>query len=113
MSAVGSLGPWSTFGLALVLNVRPKAILLSAAAALSLRGDDLSNGETAIAIGVYTVVSASTVAVPIIASFVSPAKTERSLVRARSWLDANSRIVSILIFIMIGVVIIGNGLTRL
>jgi hypothetical protein len=113
LSAVGSLGPWSALGLAFVLNLRPKAILLAAAAGLSLRGDDLTVGETAIVIGVYTVISASAVAIPIIASLVAPEKTGRWLVRARAWIAENNRIVSILILIMIGVVIIGNGLTHL
>lgn len=113
LSAVGSLGPWSALGLAFVLNLRPKAILLSVAAGLSLRGDDLTVGETWIVIGVYTVISASSVAIPIIASLVAPQRTEKWLVGARAWVAANNRIVSILIMIMVGVVIIGNGLTRL
>lgn len=113
LSAVGSLGPWPAFGLAVALNLRPKAFLLSAAAALSLRGDDLTVAATSIVIGVYTIVSASTVAVPIVASLVRPQRTESWLVSARTWLTTNNRIVSILIMLMIGVVIIGNGLTRL
>lgn len=113
LSAVGSLGPWSAFGLALVLNVRPKAILLSAAAGLSVRGDELTGAEAAIVVCVYVVISASTVVVPIIASLVQPDKTERRLVRTREWIAANNRTVSVLILILIGVVIVANGLTRL
>ncbi|MFF1875781.1 GAP family protein, partial [Kitasatospora herbaricolor] len=113
LSAVGSLGPWSAFGLALLLNIRPKAILLSIAAGLSVRGDDLTVGEATIVVIVYVVVAASTVSVPIIASLIQPDKTERRLVRTREWIATNNRIVSILILILIGVVIIGNGLARL
>ena len=108
-----SMGPWSAFGLAFILNLRPKAILLSAATGLSIRGDDLSVTEAAIVIGVYTIVSASTVAALIVASLVRPEKTDEQLVRMRTWITENNRIVTILILIMIGVVIIGNGLTRL
>ena len=107
------MGPWSAFGLAFILNLRPKAILLSAATGLSIRGDDLSVTESAIVIGVYTIVSASTVASLIVASLVRPEKTETQLVRMRTWIAENNRIVTILIMIMVGVVIIGNGLTRL
>jgi hypothetical protein len=113
LSGVGRLRPWRAFGLALLLNIRPKAILLSAAAGLSIRGDHLPTAETAIVIVVYTVVSASAVAFPVISSLVAPTKTRAGLVSARSWIAENSRIVGVLILIIIGVVIIGNGLARL
>jgi hypothetical protein len=86
---------------------------LSAAAGLSLRGEDLSVTETSVVIAVYTIVAASTVAVPIVASLVRPRQTERWLVRARAWISANNRIISILIMMLIGVVIVGSGLSRL
>ena len=54
LSAVGSFGPWSAFGVAFALNVRPKGLLLAIAAGLALRGDGISAGEAAIAIGIYT-----------------------------------------------------------
>lgn len=113
LSAVSSLGPWSALGLAFVLNLRPKGILLGAAAGLSLRGDDLSFGAAAIVIGVYTVISASTVAGPVIATLVAPERAEKWLIPTRNWLTANNRLISILIMIMVGVVIIGSGLVRL
>ncbi len=112
LRAVGSLGPWASFGLAFVLNLRAKALLLSAAAGLAMRGDDLAVGQTAIVLGVYTLISVSTVAVPIVATLLAPGKTEKWLVATRAWIAKNNRIVTILIMIMIGVVVIGNGLTR-
>jgi hypothetical protein len=113
LSAAGSLGPWSAFGLALILNIRPKGILLSAAAGLSIRGDDLTVQATAIVIVIYTVISASAVAVLIIASLVNPTRTGRWLVDAKDWVTRNNLIVSVLIMILIGTVIVGNGLARL
>lgn len=113
LSTVGTMTPRQGFGLALLLNIRPKALLLSAAGGISIRGDDLSTAEVVIVVCVYTIVSASAVAVPVIASLAAPVKTERRLVAARSWIADNSRIVSVVILILIGVVIIGNGLARL
>ncbi|GAB3121015.1 GAP family protein [Glaciibacter psychrotolerans] len=113
LSAVGSLGPWSCFGLAFVLNLRPKALLLAAAAGLAMRGDQLSLGSTAIVVAVYVVISATTVVGPIVATLFAPNKTQGWLQHARAWIEHNSRIVTILIMLMIGVVIIGDGLTRL
>ncbi|WP_345761170.1 GAP family protein [Diaminobutyricibacter sp. McL0608] len=113
LEAVSSFGPWSSLGFALLLNVRPKAILLSAAAGLSLRGDGLSPGEVAVVVLIYTLVAASTVAIPIIARLVAPRRTEIPLVNARKWLEANNRIVSALILVLVGFVVIADGLTRL
>ena len=112
LRAVGSMRPWPALGFALLLNIRPKALLLAAAAGLSLRGDSLSTGEMAIVISVYTVVSASSVATPVVASLVAPGRTDKQLERARVWISANTTIVSVVIMLMIGVVIVGSGLTR-
>ena len=109
---VGSMRAMSAFGFAAVLNVRPKALLLSAAAGLSLRADPLTGGELAFVIAAYTVVTASSVAAPVIASLVAPGSTEKQLVRARVWIATNSGIISVVIMLMIGVVIVGSGLTR-
>ncbi|HEY2558052.1 MAG TPA: GAP family protein [Diaminobutyricibacter sp.] len=113
LNAVSSFGPWSSFGFALLLNVRPKAILLSAAAGLALRGDGLTPGDVAVVILIYTLVAASTVAIPIIARLVAPDRTEMPLVHARKWLEENNRVVSALILVLVGFVVIADGLTRL
>jgi hypothetical protein len=113
LKTVGSFGALPAFGFGFALNVRPKALLLGAAAGLSLRADTLTPAEVVIAIAIYTVISASTVAAPIVASLIAPAATERRLVAARRWIARNSMIVTTLIMLMVGVVIIGNGLTRL
>jgi hypothetical protein len=113
LRAVGAIRPWEAFGLAFVMNLRPKAILLSAAAGLSLRTERVTFGEAAIALAVFTVVAASTVAVPVLYAWIAPGKAEPRLITARDWIAKNSRIVTLLILVMIGVVIIGSGLTRL
>lgn len=113
LASVGLLGPWSSFGFGVVLNLRPKSILLSAAAALSVAGGGLTVGQAGVVIAIYTALSASTVAIPVIGAIVSPVKAEAWLHGARAWLARNNRTVTILILLMIGVVIVGNGLTRL
>jgi Sap, sulfolipid-1-addressing protein len=113
LRAVGSLGRWPAFGLAFGLNLRPKALLLAAAVGLSLRGDMLDATTTTIVLAVYVVISASTVAIPVVSTLLAPTKTERWLVSTRDWLARNSRLITIIIMILIGVVIAGDGLTRL
>ncbi len=109
----GELGPWEALGLALLLNVRPKALLLAIAAGLTIRADADSLTDAAVAIGIYTVIACSTVAVPIVATLVAPARMEPRLVATRTWLIANGEALGAVIGIVIGVVIVGMGIARL
>lgn len=110
LNAVGSFGPWSSFGVAFALNVRPKGLLLAIAAGLALRADDLSLAEAAIAIAIYTLVGCSTVAVPIIVTLAGPERMEPRLVSAKEWIARNHGVITAIILVMIGVVIIGTGI---
>ena len=113
LNAVGSFGPWAAFGVAFALNLRPKGLLLAIAAGLALRGDGVSATEALIAILIYTIVGASTVAVPIIVTLAAPERMEPRLVSMKDWLARNSSSVTAVILFVIGVVIIGTGLGRL
>ena len=62
LKSSGSLGPWSSLGLALVLNIRPKALLIAVAAGLTVRADADTLTDAVIALAIYTVIAASTVA---------------------------------------------------
>ncbi|MEU1971304.1 GAP family protein [Microbacterium sp. NPDC019599] len=108
-----TLGPWSSFGLALVLNFRPKALLIAAAAGLTLRADVTSPTDMLVAIALYTVIGASTVAVPIIAMSASPERMEPRLINSRDWLTRNGEVITSIILLLIGAVVIGMGLGRL
>lgn len=107
------LGPWQAFGVAIILNLRPKALLLAIAGGLTIRGDASSTTNALIAIIIYTVIGSSTVVVPIIATLVAPGKMEPRLTSARSWIAHNGEALTAVILIMIGVVIVGMGIARL
>ncbi|GLI28933.1 hypothetical protein ARHIZOSPH14_31750 [Agromyces rhizosphaerae] len=110
LSAVSSFGPWSSLGVALALNVRPKAILLATAAGLNIRGAELSAGESAAVIAVYTIISASSVAVPIVLTLIAPDRMTPRIVRMREWMVRNNGAVTAVIVLLIGVVVFGYGL---
>ncbi|MET4156977.1 GAP family protein [Agromyces sp. PvR057] len=112
LRSIDRIGAWQAVGLALVLNLRPKAILLAIAAGLAIRGEGLDLTATAIAVGVYVVIAASSVAVPIIVTLAAPARMEPRLVIWQDWLIRNSAVVTSLIVLMVGVVVLGSGLSR-
>jgi len=113
LSAVGRLGPVPAFGLALGMNIRPKAILISATVGVAVTTTDADSCESLVALVVYTAVGASSVLAPVIFTYASPDRAERMLLRTRSWLAANSAVVTVIVVAMTGVVVFGNGLSRL
>ncbi|GGF33116.1 GAP family protein [Subtercola lobariae] len=113
LRAIASFGALPAFGIALALNFRPKGILLAIAAGLALHSADVTPADIVILVVIYTVIGASTVALPIIVTLASPVKMQPRLVSARAWISRNSKIVTVLIMVMIGVFIIGTGVSDL
>jgi Sap, sulfolipid-1-addressing protein len=113
LSRVGSFGALVSFGVAVLLDFRPKGLLLGMAAGLALHAASVKSGEAAVLIGIYTVIATSTVVVPIAASFLAPRRMEPKLIAARDWMARNGRTLTSLMMLMIGVVILGAGLTQL
>ncbi len=112
LTTVGSLGGWAAFGLSLLLNIRPKALPLAMAAALALRAETISAGQSAVVILIYAAIAASTVACPIVASLVAPEKVAPHLDETRDWLARYGSLVASLVLALIAAVVIGSGLAR-
>lgn len=113
LRAVGTVKPLSALGLALVLNVRPKALLLATAAALVLGTARITPGETLVALLVFTAVGGSTVAVPVIFAVAKPEAARKPLEATERWIVRNSATATFVMLLVIGTVVIGDGLTRL
>jgi hypothetical protein len=113
LSAVDSFGVLAAFGVAVLLDFRPKGLLLGIAAGLTLHNASVRASEAAVLIGIYTLIATSTVVVPITASLMAPRWMEPRLIAARDWLAHNGRTLTSSMMLMIGVVILGVGLTEL
>jgi hypothetical protein len=113
LAAVDSFGPVVCFAIAVVLSLRPKGLLLGVAGGLALSAASLKADDAILLIIIYTAIATSTVVVPIIASLIAPQRMEPKLISARDWLIVNGRIVTSIMMFMIGVVILGYGLTQL
>ena len=110
---VSTLTPLPAFGLALVLNLRPKALLLAAAAGLAITNADRPGADTVILVVTYVVVAVSTVAVPVLVTLLAPAGTERVLVRIRDGLDRHGAVITAAVVGTVGLVIVVSGLSKL
>jgi hypothetical protein len=110
---IDTFGSLPAFGVGLALNVRPKALLLAAAASLVLRGGKLGPAESLIMIAVYTAIATSTVSVPTVLTLLFPERMEPHLNAARAWLTRNGLLITAMVMIVIGVVIAGAGIGNL
>jgi threonine/homoserine/homoserine lactone efflux protein len=113
LSAVDSFGVLAAFGVAVLLDFRPKGLLLGIAAGLALHNASVRASEAAVLIAIYTLIATSTVVVSITASLMAPRWMEPRLIAARDWLAQNGRTLTSSMMLMIGVVILGVGLTEL
>jgi uncharacterized membrane protein len=61
-------------------------------------------------VAIYTVIAASTVAIPVVAYAVARDRMRAPLDRAKSWLEANNAAVMSVLFLVIGAVLVGKGI---
>jgi hypothetical protein len=114
MAEVDSMTPSKALVLGLLLSaVVPKNLLLALSAGVIVSEAGLSVGEASVVIVVFTVIATSTVAVPVVAHLVAPSRMHGPLERLREWLVENNVAIMGLVLLMIGVVMIGNGIASL
>jgi hypothetical protein len=111
MDGLASLGVVPVLGIGLALNLRPKAILLVAAAGLAISRARLSLEENLVAITVYTAIATCTVVVPIVVTILFPHRMEPRLLAAKEWIGAHSTGVSATLMILIGGFVIYVGIS--
>ena len=113
LDRIDRMGPAAALGFAVALNLRPKGLLLGAAAGLSIAGSSLNDSEAVIVVAIYVGLASSTVIVPIVVTLVAPARMQPRLVLVRDWLSHNSTHITVVVLVMVGFVILGAGLSRL
>jgi hypothetical protein len=111
MESLGSLGTVPVFGIGLALNLRPKAILLVAAAGLAISRAHLSLEGNLVLIAIYTAIATCTVVGPIVLTILLPHMMEPRLLAAKEWIASHSTGVSATLMILIGGFVIYLGIT--
>jgi Sap, sulfolipid-1-addressing protein len=114
MAGVDSMMPSKALVLGLLLSaVVPKNLLLALSAGLIVGEAGFSVGEASVVIVVFTAIATSTVAVPVIAHLVAPARMRGPFEGLREWLVENNVAIMVVVLLVIGVVMIGNGIASL
>jgi threonine/homoserine/homoserine lactone efflux protein len=97
----------------LLAAVNPKNLLLAASAGTTIAAGRLSGTEEAAAVAVFTVVAASTVAVPVGAYAVGRKRMAGPLDTLRRWLTKHNVGVMATLLLVIGLVLLEKGLAGL
>ena len=111
LHGIGSVGTVPVLGIGLALNLRPKALLLAAAAGLAISGAHLRSDENLVLVVSYTALATCTVVIPIVVTLLFPQQMEPRLVSAKEWIATHSAVVGATILILIGSFVTGVGLS--
>jgi threonine/homoserine/homoserine lactone efflux protein len=111
MSAIDTMTPGRGLVLGFLLSgLNPKNLLMGVAAGLAIGSASLDVGGIVVSIVVFTVIAASTVAVPVIAYLAATSRMTGPLESLRKWLVHNNATVMAVLLLVIGVVLIGKGI---
>ena len=111
MAAIDSFTPAKALGLGFLLSaINPKNLLMCVAAGSAIGSAGLATGELVLAIAVFTVIAASTVALPVLGFLIAHERLRAPLDELRRWLQANNVAVMSVLLLVIGVVLLGQGI---
>jgi threonine/homoserine/homoserine lactone efflux protein len=114
MAAIDDFTYPKALGLGFLLSaVNPKNLIMAAGAGVTIGSAGLSVGSEIGAIAIFTVIAASTVAVPVIAYLVAADKVRGPLDRLKAWLETNNSAVMGMLILVIGAVLLGKGISGL
>lgn len=111
MKAIDSMTPIKATGLGFLLSaLNPKNLIMGAGAGVTIGGAGLASGDIVVAIAVFTIIAAASVAVPVIAYLAAANKIAGPLDALRQWLTKENNVVMATLLLVIGVVMIGKGI---
>jgi threonine/homoserine/homoserine lactone efflux protein len=112
MSTIDSMTAGKAVGLGLLLAaVNPKNLLLAASAGVIIGGARLSAGQATVAITIYVVLATCTVLIPVSTYLVAPSRVSGPLDRLGAWLVDHSTAILAVLFLVLGVAMIGKGIS--
>jgi len=96
-----------------VLVIRPEVLILCAAAGLAIGTGGLSAAGAWTSGAVFIVVSASTVAIPILGYVGAGDRLDETLERLKVWMEDNHGAMMAVILVVIGLIVVYNGIRAL
>ncbi len=110
MGGIDSMGAGTAFGLAFLLSgVNPKNLALAAAAGAVIGSADLTGGEIAVSVVIFTVLASLTIATPVIGYLIAGKRLQPTLDTTKDWLIQNNSTVMSVLLLVFGVILIGDA----
>lgn len=111
MQAIDTITFPVALGLGFLLSaLNPKNLMMAISAGVDIGSAGLSGGSIVVAIAIFTVIAASTVAVPVVGYLVAAARLRAPLDSLRGWLARENPVIMAVLLLLIGVSIIGKGI---
>jgi protein-S-isoprenylcysteine O-methyltransferase Ste14 len=98
---------------AVLVVLRPEVLIMCAAAGLAVGGSSLSTAGQLVAAAVFLVIAASTVAIPILAYVAAGDRLDDALERLKVWMEENHATLLAVILVLIGLMVLYNGIRAL
>jgi hypothetical protein len=102
----------AVFLTSVVVDLQPKGLVLGLASGVVVRAGSMPVAEAVLAVVLYLAVAASSVLLPLVATYAAPAGTRRWLRAAQSWLDDYGSFLTAVVAALVGVVLVVDGLGR-
>ncbi|MBM4722750.1 GAP family protein [Rhodococcus hoagii] len=111
LAAIDKVTPGKALALGVGLSaINPKNLLMIVGAAVAVSQLDVGVGAKTVTGVVFTILAASTVAVPVVGYFTMRERATSWLQGLKVWLTANNAAVMAVLLLVIGVSLIGNGI---
>lgn len=111
MDGLAEFTALKALGLGFVLSaLNPKNLGLTIAAMASVTAAGLSTGEEIGVLVVFVLIASLTVALPVVLNLVMGSKATGTLTQMKDWLIANNNTVMMVLFLVIGAKLLGDGI---
>lgn len=114
MSRIDGLTALRSFAFgALLAATKPKNIILAFGSGVAAAGAGLAGAEALIVLGVFLVVASISMGAPVVAYLIAGDRIRGPLLTLREWLVRHNAAMLGLILLLLGVVLVGNGIAAL
>lgn len=113
LAALRTVRPGVACVVGLAVALRPKSLLLASAVGLVIAPAHPTFSLTVLVVCCYAVFGSSTVIVPVVVGLLHPDGGHAVVASAQRWITKHGHVVTALVVFLVGVVLVGDGLTRL
>jgi threonine/homoserine/homoserine lactone efflux protein len=114
MSALDTFTPVKAAGTgALLSGLNPKNTLLAVAGAAAIAGTGIATGQQVVAYAIFVVIATIGVGAPVVLSIVMGDRSHHLLGEIKDWMAQNNAVIMAVLMLVLGVKLIGDGISGL